>query len=471
MRSHEEFKAELYRRMDDRMKAKALRNRIVTACISIALVVCLVLTLPGNGGPGLAGTLPPADPPQQLPQVIPEPSDTQPPGSKAVDLLANFIPHQTDGTAPDDAFINTQMKFSLDLLKQAYTGENTLISPLSVSAALSMTANGAQGDTLEQMEAVLCGGRDIADWNGYLMHYVNSLPVSDTVRFSLANSVWYDTTAGLSIEPAFLQTVADYYDASAWAIPFDADALPAMNRWIEENTDGMIKDAIDKLQGVMYLINALVFDGQWSEPYYEHQVRDYAFYTESGDGQIAQMMFSEEDWYLESEGATGFMKPYEGDAYRFVALLPREGITLTQYLENLTWEELLSTLESAQERDVDAGLPKFEYAYDVEMRDILTEMGMGDAFDERLANFTAMASSPEGDLYISRVLHKTFITVDGLGTKAGAATVVETAPTSAPITEPNPKVTLDRPFLYLIVDTETNLPIFIGTVTDLEAMQ
>lgn len=179
-----------------------------------------------------------------------------------------------------------------------------------------------------------------------------------------------------------------------------------------------------------------------------------------------EMMYSEEYRYLEDNHVTGFIKYYEGGRYAFAALLPNEGVTLDEYLETLTGGDLYALLSNSYETVVLASMPKFQAEYDMEMSEILKEMGMTNAFDPTSADFSGIGGSNAGNLYITRVLHKTQMTVDDMGTKAGDATVVESAPESAPGEPDFYVVNLDRPFLYMVIDTYWNMPIFMGTMVD-----
>ncbi|MPN64990.1 hypothetical protein SDC9_212769 [bioreactor metagenome] len=145
-------------------------------------------------------------------------------------------------------------------------------------------------------------------------------------------------------------------------------------------------------------------------------------------------------------------------------MLPNEGVSIADYAASLTGDRLMNILNNAQAIKVKTAIPKFESEYSVEMGDVLKSMGMTNAFDAYRADFTRLGQA-DGNIYISRVLHKTYIAVDEKGTKAGAATAVEMSTTSAQLEEPK-TVYLDRPFVYMLIDCETNLPIFIGTLTD-----
>ena len=173
-------------------------------------------------------------------------------------------------------------------------------------------------------------------------------------------------------------------------------------------------------------------------------------------------MYALETIYLDDGKATGFVKPYYDHKYSFVALLPNEDIAIQDYVASLSGSGFINTLNNAQSIDVQTALPKFTYDYEIMMNDTLITLGITDAFDPEKANFGKMADISEENLFISTVLHKTFIAVDELGTKAGAATSVGISKSSAPLHEK--QVILDRPFVYAIVDNATNLPVFLGIV-------
>lgn len=356
--------------------------------------------------------------------------------------------------------------FGVDLFQRGASGEeNPLISPLSVLSALAMTANGAREETLAQMEQAF--GLSVPELNQYLHAYLRQLPSGDQYRVSLANSIWFKQDDTFSVERDFLQTNADYYGASIYQAPFDQSTLQAINAWVGEHTDGMIENILDQIpeNAVMYLINALAFDAEWQHIYNEQQVRDGSFTAASGETRQVEMMYGDEYAYLDDGKATGFIKYYADRQYAFAALLPNQGVSLDEYIASLSGAGLLATLGRAQEVEVQTAIPKFSSEYALEMSDILIAMGISDAFDAGLADFTGLGASQNGNIFISRVLHKTFIAVDERGTRAGAATVVEMDETAAPAELKS--VYLDRPFVYLLIDCATNLPLFIGAVTDI----
>ena len=389
------------------------------------------------------------------------------------DLMDGITPRGNAGDAAEltDVSDAAVTDFAIRLFKESMEdGENTLISPLSVLVALSMTANGADNETLSQMEAVL--GMPINQLNTWISTYMANLPEEEKYKLSLANSIWFKDDPSFVVNEEFLQTNADYYGAGIYKAPFDESTLKEINTWVEDNTDGMIKDILDQIpeDAVMYLVNALAFDAEWQNIYNEYQIRDGKFTTEDGTVRDVELMYSNENSYLRDDKAEGFIKYYAKRKYAFAALLPNEGVSVSEYIASLDGEHLQEVLSGAKTTPVDAAIPKFETEYKVEMSDILKEMGMSDAFDGVRADFSKLGETTDGlNIFINRVIHQTYINVDGKGTKAGAATVVEmTKENAMEPSDPPRRVYLDRPFVYMLIDCETNMPFFIGTMMDVE---
>ena len=389
---------------------------------------------------------------------------------QAADLMEGVKANTVTGKAADDAFAQSQMRLAVDLFQSSVLesrDENVLISPLSIQLALAMTANGADGNTKAEMEALLGGEISLEDLNEYLYSYVNNLSSAEKYKLQIANSIWFrDDEGRLQVEKDFLQKNADYYGAQAYKAAFDDQTMKDINNWVKDHTDGMIDSILDQIDedAVMYLINALVFDAEWQHVYDKSDVYKGKFTNIDGAEKQVDMMHSEETVYLQDENATGFMKPYSGSKYNFAVLLPNEGEDIYEYIAGLTGEELMETLSTPQLGMVMATLPKFSYEYELTMNDVLKELGMPSAFSGSTADFSKMAHSSRGNIYIGEVLHKTFISVDELGTKAGAVTKVQMNDECAVMSEW--VVTLNRPFIYMIIDNDTNLPVFIGTVMD-----
>lgn len=385
------------------------------------------------------------------------------------DLMTGIEGRGVKVDADMDSGADAVADFGLRILRACMTGnsENVMISPVSVISALSMAANGARGETLTQLEAVFGMPQD--KLREYLSAYAAALPSDEKTRLHSANSIWLSDD-GLTVEKEFLQANADYFNTAAYSVPFDRGTLNEINSWVNENTDKMIPEIIEELdpRTVAVLVNALAFEGEWSEVYEKTQVHEREFTVANGTVTAVDMMYSEEWQYLEDGAAVGFMKPYAG-GYAFAALLPSEGVSVSEYIGALTGERLHDILTRVQYVQVNAGLPKFECDYSVELADVLRGMGVSCAFDPFSADFTGLGTLDSGDsIYINKVLHKTHIDVFEQGTKAAAATAV-VLETGAALSPEEPKeVILDRPFIYMIVDTNENVPVFLGTVGNIE---
>lgn len=376
--------------------------------------------------------------------------------------------NQEDGGEIEADFTQSYVDFSMEILKRvSASGENCMISPLSILTALTMTENGADGETLSQMGQVLAKGTPVDKQKETLTAYQKKLPDTKLCHMNQANSVWIkNTDDAFHVNEDFLRNSIECFDADIYSAPFDDQTLSDINSWVAEETEEMIPKMLDQIDPgtVMFLINAVAFEAEWQEPYDEYQISSQEFYHEDQSSELVDMMFSEESRYLEDENTTGFIKPYK-EGYSFVAFLPEEGISMEDYLEEFSAEKYWALMEQMQTGvTVKAAIPKFTSEFGVELMDVLSEMGMPLAFDPENADFSGLGSYDEGNLYINMVLHKTYINVDELGTKAGAATVVGIAEYAALEREEPKVVTLDRPFVYAIIDNENQLPVFIGVV-------
>lgn len=368
----------------------------------------------------------------------------------------------------DEKFIYNTADFSIELFKNSTDDkENSLISPLSAMLALAMTANGADNETLAQMEKALGKDISIEDLNKYLYTYMKKLPNEEKSKLTIANSIWFKENDFMPSKD-FLQIIADYYKADIFKVAFDSSTVSDINNWVKSKTNGMIDKILNKIdpEDVMYLINAVAFDAEWETVYEKASVHEDIFTDVYGNRQKVEFMNSEENLYIEEENAVGFVKPYAKNHYSFVAILPDENISVNEYIKTLTGRKFIDLIKNAKITLVRASLPKFKYEYTIKMNETLESLGMTDAFLPDKADFSKLGKSDIGNLYISEVLHKTFISVDELGTKAGAVTSVDITAAGIPVTFKTVK--LNRPFIFAIIDNSTNLPIFIGTVLSLK---
>ena len=425
-----------------------------------------------------------------VPEVQTDPSSDheKTPGYQAVlrtkDMASGT--ETVEGRKLDDAFVEGTTHLSVKLLQkvadQAKQNQNYMISPTSIQMALAMAANGAQGETLQQLERLLggecyetgdvvkCGtvNMDIATLNEYLTTFIKSLGADENVTFENANSIWIAKDR-VQLKDEYLHNIASF-QADCFEAPFDKSTVKDINQWVKHHTNNMIPSMLDKIPGdtVMYLINAIAFEGKWEDPFTDEQiVKKFVFRNASGKEQEITAMRSEEHVYLQDEHATGFIKNYKGSRFGFMALLPEEGMTPEAYLATLDGEKFVAMYAARSYEDVNIVMPKFTSDYNIELSDVLKQLGVTNAFAPD-ADFSAMADTASKSLYINRVLHKTHIEVDEEGTKAAAVTAVEMNETTAAMPEEPKYVTLDRPFVYGIVDLRTGLPVFFGVTNSVD---
>lgn len=367
----------------------------------------------------------------------------------------------TDAGGADKSYCD----FAAKLFAHCFEGENTVMSPLSVALALAMTAEGAGGETLSEMENAL--GMDVETLRSFACSAISSADESE--QLSIANSLWVNNRVGdFAVNEDFLNANENFHKADVFEASFGDKTVEEINVWVNEKTDGLIPQIINTLdeRAVTCLVNALLFDAKWSEPYTEHQIDEGVFVTEEKVSQPAEFLFNMEGVYLEYENATGFLKYYEELDYAFAALLPNEGVSVDEYVSSLDGKTIKALLDNSVNCSVETKLPKFETEFSISLNDALKAMGMEKAFDESAADFSKLGSVADGNVYIGSVAHSAKISVTESGTKAGAATAVTLYGAGAP---QNPKeVALDRPFVYMIVDMESKIPVFMGALMSVE---
>lgn len=351
--------------------------------------------------------------------------------------------------------------FSLKLLNEAHNGGNTFVSPLSVLYTLGMTANGAKGETLAQIEATL--GLSNQELSEFLSSYYDYAASDEMRTVNIANSIWFIEDAALQIDDGYLQRNQGLH-AESFHAPLAQETCTQINDWVSNHTDGMIPSMIDRIPDdtVALLVNAALFSSCWMDAYNENQVVDGMFTTEDGRQLPVQMLEQNERFYLEGHNCTGILKQYNHERYAFMALLPEEGVTVQQFLEELSAEDWLELLNGARNEHAHVVLPKFNVEFEVDLEQTLQRMGITDAFDDQKADLTGIGTVDGSSPHIGAAKHKTAITLDENGTSAAAASLFCIEWFSGA----EHTVHFERPFVYMIVDTQAKLPLFLGVMTD-----
>jgi serpin B len=377
--------------------------------------------------------------------------------------------------SPSDfnSLVDGNTAFAFDLY-QALRGEqgNLFYSPYSISLALAMTYAGARGETEQQM----------ADTLHFTLPQDSLHPAFNSLdqqlasrgegaqgkdekgfRLNIVNAIWGQQD--YTFLPQFLDVLAENYGAGLRLLDFinkPEESRVTINNWVSDQTEGKIKDLIP--QGViddltrLVLTNAIYFNAAWLNPFNEKLTQDGIFHLLDGSEVTVPMMRQTESFgYAEGEGYQAVELPYSGNL-SMVILLPESG-QFDSFEQSLDANYVDAILKDLEDKQVALTMPKFEFESEFSLVDTLSEMGMPIAFSGG-ADFSGMTGN--NDLCIGDVLHKAFVSVDEAGTEAAAATAVVMKLTAAPA-EPV-EVTVDRPFIFLIRDIETNSIIFVGRV-------
>lgn len=363
--------------------------------------------------------------------------------------------------------------FGLDLFQRIYAQEteldNLMVSPLSVSLALAMTYNGANNETQTAMEETLkLSGLTTEEINESYQTLIEALKsVDEKVLLEIANAIFY--REGFSVEDSFISVNQTYYNAEVEALDFDAteDALETINDWVADNTNDKIDKILDNIDGsaVMFLLNAIYFNGEWNTKFEEDDTEDLPFYLEDGTStDVSTMKKSETLPYYTNDLFSAVKLAYGAGNYNMFVFLPNTDNDVEDIVENLSddnWQNWMNNF--ADSANVDLQLPKLKYGYEVKLNDVLSDMGMSIAFNPYAADFTGI--NKNGGLYIDFVKHKTFIEVNEEGTEAAAVTIVAIYETTANL---DTSFKVNRPFLYAITEEDTGAILFIGTVKNPE---
>jgi len=377
-------------------------------------------------------------------------------------------------SATEKHIVESDNRFGLKLFREItkHDTENVFISPLSISMALGMTYNGAEGTTKEAMKNVLeLSGLTEQEINESYRNLINLLTQLDPkVIFEIANSIW--CREGFPVKEEFVNLNETYFDAEVAALDFSKpDATETINGWVDNKTHGKITDIlsppIDPMT-VMFLINAIYFKGAWTYEFDEEDTQEDWFTLPDGSQVRCDMMRQENEFsYFENDLFQAIDLPYGNEKFSMIVFLPKPDINLDSLISELNQENWENWLGSFANDSGKLYFPKFTLEYKITLNDVLTALGMGIAFDSEQADFSGIADLTQlfGNLYISKVLHKTFIEVNEEGTEAAAITVVEIGITS--IGPPSGFIMrVDRPFVLAIRENHSQTILFIGKIVE-----
>jgi serpin B len=381
----------------------------------------------------------------------------------------------SDGKAysVDATLVRANTKFAFNLFRELVAEDmdkNIFISPLSISMALAMTYNGAEGTTKDAMAKTLnFGNMTLEEINREYSNLIESLTnVDQAVKLLIGNSVWIRKEFEPVVKSSFLERVGTSYDGEMFTRDFgNPQTVSEINGWVDRNTEGKIKEMIQNLSPelVMLLINAIYFKGEWIIRFDEALTKPQDFFLPEGNTVKVDMMSTSGNFtYFSGNNCQVARLPYGRDKIAMYVFLPNEGISLDSFIANLNQtahDEYVSRLQS--EEDLIVKLPKFEVEYGVKrLNSVLEKLGMEIAFDPFEANFSGIASTAPQNLYISYVDHKAIVEVNEKGTEAAAPTVIGIGMTSVGATPPS--FVVNRPFFFEIRDDRSGSILFMGKI-------
>jgi serine protease inhibitor len=356
----------------------------------------------------------------------------------------------------------------LGALAKEQPGGNVFISPYSISAALQIVCNGAEGETRKEMDGVL-GRADIPaqDASMAFRRLSDSLKqASSNATLTVANAIWF--SPHIELKQEFVSMSQTYYDAKVSALDFtDPRASGIVNRWVGENTRGKIDKIIEgPLSGMTgaFIANAIYFKGTWATRFDNKLTQSRSFHAGGDNSKLVPMMFQRDKFaYQETPGFQAARLPYAGNRLGMYLFLPATNSSASKLLESVSgpaWATLLSKFKSTEGQ---IGLPRFKLEFSAELNKSLNSLGMKKAFRPHTAEFSGISSTP---LYIDLIKHKTFVEVNEEGTEAAGVTGITMRTTSVQIPEKPFEMILDRPFLFLIEDAPTREILFAGVMND-----
>ena len=349
--------------------------------------------------------------------------------------------------------------FTRNLLKNYNTGKgNLVLSPFSIFVLLCMAADSTEGETRDEIIKVICKDQSYDEVREIIKDLCENFSKDDTL--SLANALCVNETIADSIKPEFKDMLSNDYGAEIFA---SKDIVSDVNNWVKEKTKGMIeKIANDNMRNMLAcLMNAICFEAEWADPYEEDDICEGEEFTNSdGSKSNVTLLSSKERGYIESDLYTGFFKPYKGNNYSFMALLPKSRSTkdLEDSLSSLDLSRLIDSSEYAHVR---AEMPEFRYDFSEELTRYLESLGIEKIFTPS-ADFSPLTDEW---LQADGIIHKAHIELDRKGTKAAAASAMFMEVGCAPVRTRT--VRLNRPFIYAIIHNESKLPVFVGIVNKL----
>ncbi|MCD6117869.1 serpin family protein [bacterium] len=388
-----------------------------------------------------------------------------------------FSPFQSPTTRPFTQMEKKIAESTADFSMKIFSGitsvpsdSNIFISPISISYALAMAANGAEGTTREEILNTLGFGNMAIDDVNKSFHSLMSLLVNTDpdVILTIANSIWYKK--GFPVEQSFLKINKSYYSAEVNELDFSSpDAVKTINTWVYDNTNGKIEKILDSIDpaSVMFLLNAIYFKGMWQYKFDENFTIEDVFTTSSGDTVHCKMMTITENLpCFETDTFEAVDIPYGSGNFAMAVLVPKSGNTAENIIKSMnksSWDMWQQKFKVSKQT-ITLQMPKFETRYKIKLNDVLKNLGIKKAFSPSDADFSGICKSY--DLYIDEILHKSFIKIDEKGTEAAAVTIIDYKMGISNSTDNVKFIKVDRPFIFIIHEKTNGTILFEGKINN-----
>lgn len=359
---------------------------------------------------------------------------------------------------------NNNFAFSF-LSKVSSQDKNIFFSPYSISDAFSMVYEGAKGNTATQLQSVFGFIQDDATRKNQIKSQNEQLVSTDNYQLNTANAWWVQND--YHILPDYTNTLQNYYKAEITSLDLKGDSensRKTINTWVENKTNQKIVDLLPP-GSITYmtravLTNAIYFKANWTNQFTPSETQDQNFTTSDGTQVRVPMMSQYTTFpYYEDKTVQVLGMPYKGDRLSMIVVLPKENI---QSLGTISQEQFNNWNDKLADAQVKVYIPKFKLDTKYTLNDILISMGVKDAFDPNVADFSGMTGNH--DLSISTAIHQAYVKVDEKGTEAAAATGIVVGVTAMPVYQHTFQA--DHPFVFMIYDKQTNLILFMGQVVN-----
>ena len=367
-------------------------------------------------------------------------------------------------TTEQKQLVTSNNDFAFNLFRTARNEESLILSPLSITYALGMLNNGAAGETLKQINTVLGFGDAGADAiNDFCLKMLTEASgLDEQTKVMIANTIYFNKAKGYELKEDFVKKAKQYYDAEPESRDFgDGKTLDVINKWANDHTEGMIPEILKEdefdAEAVSYLLNAIYFKGTWTLKFDANETKNELF---NGNYEVPMMHLKEKELtYTENDECQALTLPYGNGAYQMTILLPLEGKSMNDVLNGLTAEQWKQNYQEMEPALVDVKLPRFESMTEVNLKDIMSALGMPNAFIYGTAEFPGFCTCE--DIYIDLMKQVAKIKVNEEGTEAAAVTIIGMKD-SAVQDPPHFKFYANRPFLYVISEQSTGSIFFIG---------